>query len=170
MKRAIVLTLFLTCAIAFATAAEQALAPMSEEEVLDVPKKFKKDQMRAVAIVGERSVNFDVTPEFTQKLEKAGADQSLVAAVVEPGPSARSFNTPLGDRIQVAPSEEVAFIAIQNETNPDKRLGMIEMFQQKFPNSPLLSYLYSQSAKSYQQKGKYEKAIDDSERGIQARF
>jgi Tfp pilus assembly protein PilF len=166
MKNAVALTLFLTSAIAFTTTAEQAQTPMSEEEVLMVLKKFKKDQMKAVAIVGERSVSFDVTPEFTKKLQKAGADRSFFDAVVEASPSGRSFSTPLGERIQVTPSEKVAFIAIQNELDPDRQLGMIEDFQQKFPNSPLMSYLYTQSAKSYQQKGDYEKAVDYCERSI----
>jgi len=166
MKNAVVLTLFLISAIALTTTAEQAQTPMSEEEVLKVLKRFNKDQIKAVAIVGERSVSFDVTPEFTKKLQKAGADRSFFEAVVEASPSRRSFNTPLGGRIQVAPSEKVAFIAIQNELNPDRQLGMIADFQKKFPDSPLMSYLYTQSAKSYQQKGDYEKAVDYCERSI----
>jgi tetratricopeptide (TPR) repeat protein len=167
MKRAIVLAVIPTSAIALSTAGQQAQRPMSEEEVLKVVKKFKKDLAKAVAIIGERTIDFDATLGFTEQIKKLGADRSVFEAVVEAAPSARSLTTLLGKRIQVAPSEKAALIAVENEISPDRRLGIIEDFKQNFPSSPLLSYLFSQSAKSYEQKGGHARAVDDWERSIE---
>jgi hypothetical protein len=70
MRRIVVLTLLLALTIEFLTAGERAQMPMSEAEVLRVRKKSKKDQMKAMALIGESSVGFDVTPSFAKRLEK----------------------------------------------------------------------------------------------------
>jgi tetratricopeptide (TPR) repeat protein len=87
-------------------------------------------------------------------------------AVVEADPGERPFNTPLGERIQVSPSEKVSFVAIQNEMNPDEQLGIIEDFQQKGPYSPMVSYVYTQSAQSYPQLGDLGRAVEDCDRSL----
>jgi len=165
MKIPLVVAILSACLVSAAWA-QQSQSPMTQEEVLKVLKKFKKDQMKAAAIVGERGVAFDMTPEFQKKLQKAGADRPFFEAVFGAGPMGRSFNTPLGQRLQVSAAEKLAFMQIQSELDPNTQLNMVDSFEKNFPSSPLMSYVYSQAARVYQQKGDYDKVVDFNARAL----
>jgi len=149
-----------------AVGAQQAQPPLTEKEVLKLLKKHKKDQMKAVAIVGERGVTFDVTPEFQRKLEETGAELEFFQAVVGASPSGRTFKTPLGDKLEVSPVEKAAFLQVQNEMDPDRQRTLAADFEQKHPTSPLMTYVWSQTARVYQQKGDYAKTVEHGERSL----
>jgi tetratricopeptide (TPR) repeat protein len=166
MTKTLLLVLFIVGSAATAGWAQQAQAPLTEKEVLKLLKKHKKDQMKAAAMVSERGVSFDVTPEFQRELEKAGAELPFFQTVVGASPTGRSFKTPLGNSIEVNPVEKVAFMQVQNELDPERQLALAGDFEQRFPSSPLLTYVCSQAARLYQQKGEYAKAVEYGERSL----
>lgn len=146
--------------------AQQTQAPLTEKEVFNIFKKNKKDQLKAAAIVSERGVGFELTEEFAKKLQKAGAELSFLQAIVGASPVGRSFTTPLGKTIEVAPEVKLAFMGIQNELDPARQLTMINEFGQKYPDSPVLSYVLTYAARFYQQKGDFEKTVEYAERSL----
>ncbi len=152
--------------IAVAAMAQQTQSPMDEKEVLKVLKKNKKDQLKAASIVSERGVSFDLTEEFAKKLQRNGAEISFLQAIIGASPMGRSFTTPLGKKIEVAPDVKLAFMGIQNELDPARQLSLVTDFEQKFPDSPVLSYVLTYGARLHQQKGDFEKAIEYAERSL----
>jgi tetratricopeptide (TPR) repeat protein len=53
----------------------------------------------------------------------------------------------------------MALQEIQNEGAPDRRLRMVDAFEKKYPNSPVLSYVYTEAAKAQQQNGAFDEAV-----------
>ena len=53
----------------------------------------------------------------------------------------------------------MALQEIQNEGTTDRRLQMVVTFEKKFPDSPVLSYVYTEGAKAQQQNGALDEAV-----------
>jgi len=65
------------------------------------------------------------------------------------------------------PKEQAqAFDAIKTELDPDKAIALAADFAKKYPDSPLLTYVYTYGANSYQQKGDVEKVVEYTEKGL----
>jgi tetratricopeptide (TPR) repeat protein len=66
--------------------------------------------------------------------------------------------------------ENQAYQAVNSEMaaglDPDKVISLSEAFVQKYPNSTLLSYIYTFEASAYQQKGDAEKTVDAGEKSL----
>ncbi|MGO8736553.1 MAG: hypothetical protein ACLQVM_27595 [Terriglobia bacterium] len=58
------------------------------------------------------------------------------------------------------------FDAIKNESNPNKVIKLADDFVRNFPNSILLSYVYSFGANAYQQKGDLEKVVEYTDKSL----
>jgi tetratricopeptide (TPR) repeat protein len=138
--------------------------PLSEKELT---KEIKSSPAETVIKdVKERGVDFDMTPDIEKKLRKAKATDEVIEAVRQAGPKVRAQMAklvmgpgPAG--AQSIPKEQAqAYDAIKTELDPDKAIAMVDDFAKKYPDSPLLSYVYSFGANAYQQKGDVEKVVD----------
>ena len=144
--------------------------PLSEKEVT---KEIKSSPAETVIKdVKERGVDFDMTPDIEKKLRKAKATDAVVEAVRQAGPKVRAQMAklvmgpgPAGT--QAIPKEQAqAYDALKTELDPDKAIAMVDDFAKKYPDSSLLSYVYSFGANAYQQKGDVEKVVDLTDKSL----
>jgi tetratricopeptide (TPR) repeat protein len=90
----------------------------------------------------------------------------VIAAVRQAGPKVRAQMArlvlgPGQAGVQDVPKEQAqGYDAIKVELDPDKAVALADDFAKKYPDSPLLSYVYSFAANGYQQKGDVEKVVE----------
>jgi hypothetical protein len=157
------------CAQGQVQQAQQPAAPLTEKELIKELKGAAPETV--INDVKQRGVDFEVTPEVEKKLHKAKATAALIGVVRQGGPKARAQmarmtlgGQPVG---QTVPKEQAdAFTAIRAEQNPDKNIALVDDFAKKYPDSPLLTYVYAFGASSYQQKGDLEKIVEYSNKAL----
>jgi tetratricopeptide (TPR) repeat protein len=144
--------------------------PMTEKEVVKEIKSGPAEKL--IKDVKDRGVEFDMTPSIEKKLRKANATDEEVEAVRQAGPKVRAQMAKLAvapnpTGAQQVPKEEAqGFDAIKVELDPDKTIALANDFAKKYPNSALLSYVYSFEANAYQQKGDVDKVVEYSGQGL----
>jgi tetratricopeptide (TPR) repeat protein len=136
---------------------------MTLDEVMRLVKQSKSDPQAALQVLSERGVGFDLDEKTGKKLQRAGADDALLAAIWQATPNGKAhmqalLTSPSGVELQATGAEAIALQDIQNEAAPDRRLRLVEAFEKKFPNSSLLSYAYTEAARAEQQAGALEEA------------
>jgi tetratricopeptide (TPR) repeat protein len=143
---------------------------MTEKEVV---KEIKSAPPEAVIKdVKERGVNFDLKPGIEKKLRKAKATDEVIEAVRKVGPTARSNTARMvlgpgqGGTADIPREQAEEFSIIKSELDLDNSIALVDHFVKKYPDSLLLSYVYSFGASSYQQKGDVEKVIEYSGKGL----
>jgi tetratricopeptide (TPR) repeat protein len=147
-----------------APAAQPPASPLTLDEVLRLIKQSKSQPQSIESAIAERGVDFELEEKTAKKLRKAGADDALIADIWQVTPSGKAkmralLTSPSGAEVQATAGEAMALQDIQNEGAPDRRLQMVDAFEKKFPNSALLSYVATEAAKAYQEKGDYEDAV-----------
>jgi tetratricopeptide (TPR) repeat protein len=148
----------------------QGPAGMTEKEVT---KEIKSSPAETVIKdVKERGVDFDMTPDIEKKLRKAKATDEVVEAVRRAGPKVRAQTAKMSmgqgqaGTLDIPKEQAQAFDAIKGELDPDKAIALVADFAGKYPDSPLLTYVYSYGANGYQQKGDVDKAVEYLEKGL----
>jgi tetratricopeptide (TPR) repeat protein len=141
-----------------------ASAPLTLDEVIRLIKQSKGESRSVASAIAERGVDFELEEKVEKKLRKAGADDALIADIWKVTPSGKAhvralLTSPSGIDLQASAGEAMALQDIQNESAPDRRLRMVEAFEKKFPNSPLLSYAYTEAARADQQNGAFDEAV-----------
>ena len=141
----------------------QAPALMTEKEVMKDVQGGPAETV--VKELHERGVDFDLTDGVEKKLRKSNASDEVIEAVRQAGPKVRAQiakmilgPSPLGAQ-SVRAEEARPFSAILSELDPDKSIKLVDAFAKQYPNSPLLSMVYSFGANAYQQKGDVEKVV-----------
>ena len=148
----------------------QGPVPMTEKEVTKEIKSAPAETV--IKDVKERGVNFEMTPDIEKKLRKAKATDEVVEAVRRAGPKVRaqmarmSMGLGQGGAVDIPKEQVQAFDAIKSELDPDKAIALVGDFASKYPQSPLLSYVYSYGANGYQQKGDADKVVEYAEKGL----
>jgi tetratricopeptide (TPR) repeat protein len=168
MKKMIgILVLFILTNVGFLAAQLEmpAVVPMTQGELVEL-LKGKVSGDRIVAEVAQRGVDFDLTPDIERKLRKAQADDRLVEAVRNQGPTARAARAQAGGGPIYTPEESAAFQALRNELDPDRVIQMANDFETNHPSSALLSMVYSIAASAYQQKGEIERVVEYGEKSL----
>jgi tetratricopeptide (TPR) repeat protein len=66
----------------------------------------------------------------------------------------------------ISNEEKAAFMAIQNELDPDKAIQLVGDFEKKFPSSTLLSSAYAFASNSAQRKGDLPTAVGYGEKSL----
>ena len=147
----------------------QGPVPLTEKEVT---KEIKSSPAATVIKeVKDRGVDFDMTPEIEKRLRKAKAADEVIQAVKEAGPKARAQNAKLemgsgGGAQNISKEQGTAYNAIKTELDPDKAIAECSDFAQKYPDSPVLTYVYSFEANAYQQKGDVDKVVDYADKSL----
>jgi len=148
----------------------QGPVPLTEKEVTKEIKSAPAETV--IKDVKERGVNFDMTPDIEKKLRKATATDEVVEAVRRAGPKVRAqmakvfMGAGQAGTLDIPKEQLRAFDAIKGELDPDKAIALVGDFAGKYPEIPLLSYVYSYGANAYQQKGDADKAVEYTEKGL----
>jgi tetratricopeptide (TPR) repeat protein len=143
---------------------------MTEKEVTKEIKSGPPETV--IKDVKQRGVDFDMTPDMEKKLRKAKATDEVIEAVRQAGPKVRAqmARMVLGagpGGVQDIPKEQAqGYDVIKSELDPDKAIALVEDFAKKYPNSPLLTYVYSFGANAYQEKGDVEKVIELTDKSL----
>jgi formylglycine-generating enzyme required for sulfatase activity len=93
MSRVIVIYLLLslvTGGTGVAQTHDQAKPPYTETDILDGLKRGGMSSKRMAVLVGQRGVDFTLTPEVERELQQAGAERDLINAIRNNGVSAGS--------------------------------------------------------------------------------
>ena len=148
----------------------QGPVPMTEKEVTKEIKSAPAETV--IKDVKERGVDFDMTPDIEKKLRKAKATDEVVEAVRHAGPKVRAQMAKMimgpgqAGTLDIPKEQVQAFDAIKSELDPDKAIALVEDFAKKYPDSPLLPYVYSFGANGYQQKGDVDKVVEYTGKGL----
>jgi tetratricopeptide (TPR) repeat protein len=126
--------------------------PLTEKEVI---KGLKAKSNDIIPQITEKGVDFEVTPEIEKQLRKAKADDAVMDLIRKATPSARAAAAKEANAkpgIKVTAEEYQAYKAVASELDPDKDLALVNDFATKYPNSSLLSFVYTFASNAYQQK------------------
>jgi len=151
----------------------QGPVPLTEKEVTKEIKSAPAETV--IKEVKERGVDFDMTPDIEKKLRKAKATDEVVEAVRKAGPKVRAQTAKMfmgagqAGALEIPKEQVQAFEAIKGELDPDKAIALVQDFATKYPDSQLLSYVYSFGANGYQQKGDVDKAVEYTAKGLKAK-
>jgi len=151
--------------------AEEHQAALTEKETTELIKQHKNNLKDVGPMLEQRGVDFDIDPKIEKKLRKAGADDETVQEVWKATPKGRAsekaiLSTATGAQVQITPKEGMAFQTIQNELDPERQIVMVDQFEKEFPGSPILSHVYAQGARAYQEKNNLGKAVEYGEKSL----
>ena len=152
-------------------ATQTSLKPLTLDELVNLIKQHKKDTEAVLSAVGQRSVAFDLDEKTEKKLRKAGADDQLLAEIWKATPKGKAsmaslLTTPTGNEIQAPAAQALALHDIQAAGDPKSALQLDGDFEKKYPDSPLLSYVYTSEAKAHQDQGNLDQAIESANKSL----
>jgi tetratricopeptide (TPR) repeat protein len=142
-------------------------APFSENELIKLIKHNKRHLEDVAKEVQTRGTDFEFTPDIVKQLTKAGATEQLITFMKQFSPSVRAGRKSKVGSAEVSAQEGSDYNALKNQKAPDGIIKAADDFTAKYPESPLLTYVYALEASAYQQKNdavnvlKYgEKSLD----------
>lgn len=143
--------------------------PYTEKEVVQLVKKNKKNLQAILPGLTDRGVAFDMSPAIQQELTKAGATPEFIGTVQNLGPTARAQMAASTAGKASRPKEEVdAFQAVQNELDMDRKIQEANDFVAKYPDSPLVTYVYFLAQAASLQKGDLDGVLSYGEKSLAA--
>jgi tetratricopeptide (TPR) repeat protein len=145
--------------------------PLTQGEVVNLLKKNKENFDPVYKTLDERGVDFDLDRKIEKKMRNAGADDNMLQAIWKAGPTSRNtksatLTSSSGVPLHAKYEEAMGYKTMENELDPDKRLRMVEEFEQRFPNSELMSSVYTLAAKAYREKGDLNKLVEYGEKSL----
>jgi len=170
--RLVSLTAFLTLAAGILPAQETGRHPLNQDEVYRLVKEEKNQTDLLEKTLHEQGVDFDLNPEIEKKMRKAGATDDILQAIWAAGPTVRNFKgavvtSATGVPLASTYKEAMGYKTLEQATDPDTKIRMAMEFAQTFPNSELLSYVFTQAASAFQQKGDYPNAVKTAKRSLE---
>jgi tetratricopeptide (TPR) repeat protein len=171
MSRQLTVLVLFSTLFACPLMAQAPSQPLTQDEVRDLIRKNKKDLDPVYKALDERKVDFDLNREIERKMRRAGADDALLQAIWKAGPTSRNAKTALlssatGVQLQATYEEAMGFQTLQDEPDPDKKFRMVDEFEKRFPNSQLLSYVYTQAADASHRKGDLNRVVEYGEKSL----
>lgn len=151
--------------MAQAQAPPPAAAPLTEKEVFALLRS-KQPPAQTAAVIEQRGVDFEVSPDIEKRLRKAKADDQILDAVRYAAPAARAARAANPNAPRVTPEESREIIAVMNELDPDRTIQMAQDFEKKYPNSAVLADAYSFAALAYARKNEIAQAVENGEKSL----
>ena len=148
----------------------QGLVLMTEKGVTKEIKSAPAETV--IKDVNEGGVDFDMTPGIEKKLRRANATDEVIEAVRQAGPKVRAQMAKMilgpgpAGVLDIPKEQARGFSAIMSALDPVRTIALVGDFAKKYPNSPLLSYVYSVEANAYQQKGDLEKVVECASKSL----
>lgn len=139
--------------------------PLTEKELTDLLKS-KQPHQQSAAVVEQRGVDFELTPDIEKRLRKAKAEDQFIEVVKKAGPSARATQAAAAGGVVASQEENREMQAIQNELDPDRTLQLVKDFETKHPHSALLTWAYFMGANAYRSKADLEHTIEYGEKSL----
>jgi tetratricopeptide (TPR) repeat protein len=150
---------------------QTSLKPLTLDELVNLIKQHKKDTQAVLSSVRERSVDFDLDEKTEKKLRKAGADDQLLPEIWKATPKGKAslaslLTTPTGNDIEAPAAQALALQDIQAAGDPRSALELAGDFEKKYPDSSLLSYVYTSEARAHQDQGSLDQAIESARKSL----
>lgn len=154
--------------------AQDEQQPLTEKETRQLIKEHKEALDPVFPILEERGVDFDLDLDhkIEREMRRAGATDDLIQAIWMAGPTSRAARKALltsatGVQLEATLKEAMGYQTLQDEVDPNTKLRMVDEFEGRFPDSQLLSYVYTQAAKACQQKGELNRVVEYGEKSLQ---
>jgi tetratricopeptide (TPR) repeat protein len=166
------LTASLVLAAGILPAQETGRHLLNQDDVFRLIKQDKEHRDLLEKTLHEQGVDFDLNPEIERKMRKAGATDDILQAIWAAGPTVRNFKGAVVTSATGAPltstyKEAMGYKTLEQATDPDTKIRMAMEFAQTFPTSELLSYVFTQAAAAFQQKGDYPNAVKTAKRSLE---
>ena len=139
--------------------------PLTEKELIQMLKSDMTHQQIGQQVM-QRGVAFEMTPDIEKKLRKAKAEDQFIEGVKQAGPSARAARAASGGPAAVTAEEARDMQAIRQELDPDRTIQLVKEFEQKYPNSSVLTWAYTFAANAYQQKNDIANVVEYGEKSL----
>jgi tetratricopeptide (TPR) repeat protein len=169
-QRLVSLNLFLILTAAILPAQEAGSHFLNQDDVIRLIKQEKQQPDHLIKTLHEQGVDFDLNPEI-EKMKKAGADDQILQAIWTAGPTVRNFKgavlmSATGASLTSSYKEAMGYKTIEQASDPDTKIRMAMEFAQTFPSSELLSYVFTQAAAAFQQKGDFPNAAKTGRKSL----
>jgi tetratricopeptide (TPR) repeat protein len=166
------LTVFITLAAGVLPCQETATHPLSQEEVYSLVKQEKGQPDAVEKTLHDQGVDFDLNGDIEKKMRKAGANDQILQAIWAAGPTVRNFKgatlmSATGAPLTSTYKEAMGYKTLEQASDPDTKIRMAMEFAQTFPKSELLSYVFTQAAAAFQQKGDLPNAVKVAEKSVE---
>jgi tetratricopeptide (TPR) repeat protein len=166
------LIVFLILAVGILPAQETGRHLLSQDEVLRLIKQEKQQPDLLEKTLHEQGVDFDLNPDIAKRMRKAGATDEILQAIWAAGPTVRNFKgatllSATGAPLASTYKEAMGYKTLEQASDPDTKTRMAMEFAQTFPSSELLSYVFTQAAAAFQQKGDFPNAVKTAKRSLE---
>jgi len=171
-QRLFSLTVFITLAASVLPCQETATHLLSQEEVYSLVKQKKGQPDALEKALHDQGVDFDLNGDIEKKMRKAGATDEILQAIWAAGPTVRNFKgatlmSATGAPLTSTYKEAMGYKTLEQTSDPDTKIRMAMEFAQTFPKSDLLSYVFTQAAATFQQKGDLPNAVKTGEKSLE---
>ena len=161
---------FVTPAMLLAQEPSQHL--LSQDEVYRLVKQEKGQPQALEKTLHDQGVDFDLNSEIEKKMRKAGANDEILQAIWAAGPTVRNFKgatlmSATGAPLNSTYKEAMGYETLEQASDPDTKIRRAMEFAQTCPKSELLSYVFTQAATAFQQKGDYPNAAKTAEKSVE---
>ena len=172
VRRLANVTVLLALAVATLPGQEAGQHLLSEDEVYRLVKQEKQHPDVLEKTLHDQGVDFDLNSDIEKKMRKAGANDDILQAIWAGGPTARNFKgatltSATGAPLTSTYKEAMGYKTLEQTSDPDTKIRMAMEFAQTFPKSELLSYVFTQAATAFQQKGDYLNAVKTGEKSLE---
>jgi tetratricopeptide (TPR) repeat protein len=145
---------------------------LSQDEVYQLIKKQKGHPDVVEKTLHDQGVDFDLNADIEKKLRKAGASGEILQAVWAAGPTVRDFKgatlmSATGAPLTSTYKEAMGYKTLEQASDPDTKIRMAMDFAQTFPKSELLSYVFTQAAAAFEQKGDFPNAAKTAQKSLE---
>jgi tetratricopeptide (TPR) repeat protein len=166
------LAAFFVLAVAILPGQQAAQPPLTQDEVYRLVKQEKGQPDAIEKTLHEQGVDFDLNGEIERKMRKAGATDEILQAIWAAGPAVRDFKgaslmSATGAPLTSTYKEAMGYKTLEQTSDPDTKIRMAMEFAQTFPKSELLSYVFTQAASAFQQKGDLPNAVKTGEKSVE---
>ena len=170
-KKLVCLTVLLILTAGVIPAQETGHHPLNQDDVFNLIKHDKHQPDLIEKTLHEQGVDFDLNPDIEKKMRKAGADDQILQAIWAAGPTVRNFEgavltSATGVPLTSTYKEAMGYKTLEQASDPDTKIRTAMEFAETFPDSKLLSYVFTQAATAFQQKGDYSNAVKTGRKSL----
>ncbi len=119
-----------------------------------------------LVLAGSSSALFAQSSNGSQQPAAQSNSQQSQSSPSGPAPSLQKSQGPPPASPQISPQENQDFTAIENEKDPNKQFQLVKDFQQKYPNSPLLSNALFFGVGAAEQRNDVPDAVNFAEESV----
>jgi tetratricopeptide (TPR) repeat protein len=172
LQRLVSLTVFLTLTAGILPGQETGQHPLNQDEVYRLVKQDKQQPDILEKTLHDQGVDFDLNRDIEKRMRKAGANDEILQAIWAAGPTVRNFKGAVVVSATGAPltstyKEAMGYKTLEDTSDPDTKIRMAMEFAQTFPKSELLSYVFTQAAAAFQQKGDFPNAVKTGQKSLE---